>query len=181
MKVFLPIIALGIALQLSAAESVQILSDPAAETTAGWKAFGRNATKADGNILVFQKKPSEKTERCIWRGNTVVPKKAVSGPFILTFEAETSSITPERAGDPWGGAVALVHGHKDGKYVNIKAQRFDDPAAGFRKCTVKGTIPENMTDLYVEFSLQNASGDVRVKNISMVTEGAGNKITGDGK
>ena len=38
---------------------------------------------------------------------------------------------------------------------------------------MKGVIPEKMEDLFLEFTLQNASGNVKIKNISMLLEPSG--------
>lgn len=170
MKKIISAILLFATVSIFATESVQVLSDPDMKTTTEWKTFGKGGTKGDSSILILSKQASEKRERCSWRANTVIPGKTLSGAFILTFEAETMDIESENPDNPWAGAVVLIHGHKDGKYQNVKVERFDAKQEGFRKCIVKGVIPENMESLYVEFSLQNASGNVKIKNISMLKQ-----------
>ncbi len=156
-----------------AADSIQLLSDPGMKTASGWKAFGKNAVRKNTRTLVLSKPAGAERERCAWRANTVIPGKQLSGPFILTFESETNGITPARADDAWAGAVVLIHGHKDGKYQNVKVERIHGKEAGFRQYTVKGVIPEKMENLFLEFTLQNASGNVKIKNISMLLEPSG--------
>ena len=139
-----------------AADSIQLLSDPGMKTASGWKAFGKNAVRKNTRTLVLSKPAGAERERCAWRANTVIP-----------------GITPARADDAWAGAVVLIHGHKDGKYQNVKVERIHGKEAGFRQYTVKGVIPEKMENLFLEFTLQNASGNVKIKNISMLLEPSG--------
>ncbi len=173
MKKLISALLLLSAASFFAADSIQLLSDPGMKTASGWKAFGKNAIRKNSKTLVLSKPVGAEQERCAWRADTLIPGKQLSGSFTLTFEAETSGIIPLRADDLWAGAVVLIHGHKAGKYQNVKAERFHGKEAGFRQYTVKGVIPEKMEDLFLEFTLQKASGNVKIKNISMLLEPSG--------
>lgn len=170
MKKLIPIFLLLTAAALFATDKVQVLSDPEIKTATEWKSFGGKTAKDESNILTLQKQETEKQKRCSWRANTVIPDKPLAGSFTLVFEAETTDIVPVNPDNAWAGAVVLIHGRKGGKHQNVKAERFDAKQEGFRKCTVKGVIPESMEALYVEFTLQNASGAVKLKNISMTMD-----------
>lgn len=164
-------ILLSAPLAFSSANSVQMLADPDLGNTRTWKAIGETCQREqhDGKTtLLLQLSGKEENGRASWRSTTILPIEGERGLINIVFEAEILDIIPQKADDLWGGFVVLVHGHKNGKYVNVKGSRIcASGSASWKEYVVKAGLPEGMEDLYVEFVLARASGSVRIRNASM--------------
>lgn len=151
------------------ANQLQLLTEQDAKDHKLWKAFGK-ASRMEENgetVLLLQSSENGKKPRCSWRAGTLGQNDVPYGPFKLIFKAEMKDVTPERSDDVWGGFLVILHGHKDGKYLNVKAERITMSGPGYQQYTLKSALPSGLENLYLEFILQRASGSVKIKEITL--------------
>lgn len=159
------------------ADSVQVLGARDMADKKLWRAFGAACSRSEdaGKTVLHLQKTKNEDGRCSWRAGSILPENGACGPFTLSFQAELKNIVLNRSDDVWGGFTILLHGHKDGKYVALKTERVRMDGVGFRPYTLRGAIPSGLTDLYLEFILQRASGSVKIRDISMKLQADGQK------
>ena len=159
------------------ADSVQVLGARDMADKKLWRAFGAACSRSEdaGKTVLHLQKTKNEDGRCSWRAGSILPENGACGPFTLSFQAELKNIVLNRPDDVWGGFTILLHGHKDGKYVALKTERVRMDGVGFRPYTLRGAIPSGLTDLYLEFILQRASGSVKIRDISMKLQADGQK------
>ncbi len=164
------------AVMACASDSVPVLADQSFRNPKAWKAFGKSALleTVDGkDVLVLKSSDTGKDSRRSWRASTKIGKNGPAGKFTLTFEAKQENIVRGRPDYLWAGLTVLLHGHSEGKYNRIKTEAFPAGKPGFQSYAVRGMIPPNLDDLYLEFTLQEASGTVLIRNVSLTLDPIG--------
>ena len=167
---------------LSAAEPLTLVDASGMNDGKFWKSFGETCSREkSGEECVLSLKKSVRNAVCSWRaGSLLSSAQSAAGPFTLSFQAELQDIVPGRKDDVWAGFVVMLHGHRDGKYINLKTTRILPDGTGYRPHVIRGSLPRGLTDLYLEFFLQRASGTVNIKDVSLTVtpmDGAQKAIT----
>lgn len=125
-----------------------------------WKIFGKHGSVSNG-VLSFLHSPENKAATTRIRHDTVVRSQTPACTAVLKFDAEISGIAAAKK-EHWSGGVVIIHGHMNGKYKSVKTIKVPE---GSKSYAFDVPIPAGLSDLFVEFILQRAAGNMKIKNV----------------